>query len=94
MTILLSSLNSDPDETFQSNFMKLYNFENLVKLPTSLKNPENPSCVNLFLNSRPGCSQDNRVFERCISDFHKIVVTVLKTPFKKQERKTVKIYKL
>ena len=73
-----------------SDFMEIYNFKNLVKLPTCLKNPENPSCIDFFLTDRPGCFQDNRIFERGIPGFHKLVVTVLRTHCKKQEPKPVK----
>ena len=70
--------------------MELYNFKNLVKLPTCLKNPENYSSINYFLTNGPGCFQDNQVFETCISDYHKLVVIVLRTNFLKQEPKNVK----
>lgn len=70
--------------------MKLYNFKNIVKLPTWYKNPENPSCIDPFLTKNSGCFQDNHVFGTGISDFYELFVTVLRTHFKKQEPKTVK----
>ena len=79
--ILMGSFNSQPDETFMSDFMELCNFKNLVKLPICFKNPENPSCINLFLTNRPGWSQDNHVFKSSISDFHKLVVNSFENSF-------------
>lgn len=70
--------------------MKLYNFKNIVKLPTWYKNPENPSCIDPFLTKNSGSFQDNHVFGTGISDFYELFVTVLRTHFKKQEPKTVK----
>lgn len=46
--------------------------------------------IDLFLGSTLGCFQDNCIFKTGISDFLKIVWTVLTTHFKKQEPKTVK----
>ena len=82
--------NSEPDKTFMSDFMELYNSKDLVKLPTYRKNPENHSSINLFLANRPGYFQDSHVFKTSIYDFHKLIVTVLINHFQKQEHKTVK----
>lgn len=84
----IGDFNSEPDETFMSDLMKLYNFKNLLKLRTCYKNAENPSYIGLFLINRWGCFQDNCVFETGISDFHKLVLTVLRNHLKKLEPKT------
>ena len=73
-----------------SDLENLYNFKHLVKLRTSIKNPDHSSYIDLFLTDRPGCFQDNRVFQTGISDFYKLVVKVLRTRFKKQKPQTVK----
>ena len=60
-----------------------------MKEPTCNKNPDNPSCIDLFLTNRPRTFQCTSTLETGISDFHKLVVTVLKTFYKKQRPKII-----
>ena len=55
--------------------------------PACFKNPNNPSCIDLFLTNRQQCFQQTCAIETGISDFHKMVVTVMKTHYKKQKAK-------
>ena len=48
-----------------------------------MKNPENPSCINLILTNNPNSFQNSGVIESDLSDFHKMTVTVMKTTFEK-----------
>ena len=73
----------------QNNFCDIYNLKNLVKEPTCFKNPDNPSCIDLFLINEPRTFQRTTTIETGISDFHKLVVTVLKTFYKKQRLKII-----
>ena len=67
--------------------LKAFNRESLNKEPIWFKNPNNPSCVNLFLTNYPRYFQNTSTIETGISDFHKLVVTVLKIFYKKQKPK-------
>ena len=58
-----------------------------MKGPTCFKNPDNP-CIDLFLTNRPRTFQCTTTIETGISNFHKLVVTVLKT-YKKQRPKII-----
>ena len=49
----------------------------------------NPSCIDLFLTNRPKCFQSTMTMETGISDFHKMVITVLKFFYKKQKPKII-----
>ena len=60
-----------------------------IKEPTRYKNPDNLSCIDLFLTNRPKCFQSTMTMETGISDFHKMVNTVLKTFYKKQKPKII-----
>ena len=60
-----------------------------MKEPTCYKNPDNPSCIDLFLTNRPRTFQCTTTIETGISDFHKLVVAVLKTFYKKQRPKII-----
>ena len=60
-----------------------------MKEPTCFKNPDHRSCIDLFLTNRPRTFQCTTTIETGISDFHKLVVTVLKTFYKKQRPKII-----
>ena len=47
--------------------------------PTCFKNPDNPSRIDLILTNRSISFQNSGVIETGLSDFHKLVVTVMKT---------------
>ena len=87
--LLLGDFNSEFSEPCLNDFCDIYNLKNLVKEPTCYKNPDNPSCIDLFLTNRPRTFQCTTTIETGISDFHKLVVTVLKTFYKKQRPKTI-----
>ena len=42
------------------------------------KNPEKPSCIDLFLTNSSKSFQNTQTIETGLSDFHKLVVTILK----------------
>ena len=60
-----------------SDFYYIYNLKNLVKEPICFKNPDNPSCIDLFLTNRPR------------TDLHQLVIAVLKTFYKKLRPKMI-----
>ena len=62
-------------------FCSVWNLKNLAKEPTCLKNPNNPFCIDLFLTNTIRSFKGTQVFETGLSDFHKLVVTVLKSIF-------------
>ena len=49
----------------------------------------NPSCIDLILTNSPKYFQNSNVFQTGLSDFHKMVVTVMKTSYRKLESKKV-----
>ena len=81
--LLLGDFSSEFSEPSLNDFCDIYN----LKKPTCYKNPGNPSCIDLFLTNRPRTFQCTATVETGISDFHKLVVTVLKTFYKKQRPK-------
>ena len=50
----------------------------LGKEPIYFKNPNNPSCIDLFLTNTMRNFQETQVFETGLFDFHKLVVKFLK----------------
>ena len=71
---------SQPSENCLIDFCNVYNLSNLyvynlVKETTCFKNPDNPSCRDLFLTNRPKCFQSTMRMETGILDFHKMIIT-------------------
>ena len=72
-----------------NDFSNVNNFKSLNKEPTYFKNPNNPSCLDLFLTNRARYFQNTSTIENGISDFHKLIVKVLKMFYKKQKPKII-----
>ena len=73
-----------------SDFMSTYNLKSLVKQKICFKNPDNPSCcIGLILTNSPQNFQNSSVFKMGLSDFHKLITTVLKQYFPKPKPKIV-----
>ena len=60
-----------------------YNAKNIVKKITCFKNALNPSCIDLFITNNPLSFQNTIAVSNGLSDFHKMVITVMKMSFKK-----------
>ena len=67
------------------DFLDEYHTKNLVKEPTCFKNPENPSCVDLFITNFPRSFMKTTTSTTGLSDFHKMIITVMRTTFPKSE---------
>ena len=87
--ILLGDFNVEIEEKNISDFTNIYNLRSLIKEKTCFKNPENPSCIDLILTNSPRSFQNSSVFETGLSDFHKMVVTVMKQHFPKLKPKVI-----
>ena len=80
--ILLGDFNNKPEEKKNmSNFLNTYNLKNIVKQKTCFKNRDRPTCIDLILTNSSRSFQDTYAVETGLSDFHKLVVTVLKYTF-------------
>ena len=78
--ILLGDFNSEPTEPAMSNFYQIF-----VKEATCSKNPEKPPCIDLILTNRTRCFQNTNTIESGLSDFHKMITSVMKIFFQNQE---------
>ena len=87
--LLIGDFNAEEKENTLSEFMDLYDLKNLVKQNTCFKSVENPSCVDLFLTNSSRSFQNTNVISTGISDCHKMIVTILKTTFKKTKPKVI-----
>ena len=64
-------------------FCNLYPLTSLINKPICWKNPSKASFVDLILKDRPKYFQDSTTIETRQSNFNEILVTILKTTFRK-----------
>ena len=86
--LLMGDFNVNTSELNRKDFCDSYGFKSLIKVPTCFKNPENPSCIDLILTNNPLSFQSSGVIETGLSDFHKLIVTVMKTIYQKLDPKS------
>ena len=63
--------------------------KNLVKKPKCFQNVNNPSIIDLALTNKNKCFYHTDVLETGVSDFHKLVFTILKSSYIKLKRKGI-----
>ena len=81
--ILVGDFSSEINDKCMNDFCESYNLSSLIRESTCYKNPENPSCIDLFLTNSPNSFQNSGVVETGLSDFHRMIVTVMKTSFQR-----------
>ena len=81
--ILAGDFNSDINDKYVNAFCESYNICSFIRESASYKNPENPSCRDLFLTNFPNNFQNSSVVETGLSDFHRMIVTAMKTSFQR-----------
>ena len=74
-------------ESVLAQFLHDYNAVNIIHENTCYKSMNNPSCSDLIITNSPNSIQSTSTFCTGLSDFHKLVVTVLKTSFRKKHLK-------
>ena len=81
--IIIGDFNVEEDDDSISNFMNLYGLGNLIKVPTSFKSI-NARCIDLILTNNVKSFKGTRNVEIGLSDFHSMIVTVVKSSFIKR----------
>ena len=81
--MLIGDLNCETDDNTLIDLMDSYNLVNLVKDPTCYKSSR-PRCIDLILTNRKHSCTNTSTFETGLSDFHKMIITVLKGGFLKR----------
>ena len=79
--ILVGDFNSEINDKCINEFCEICNLSSVIRESTCYKNPENPSCLDLFLTISPNSFQNSSVVETDLSNFHRMIVTVMKTSF-------------
>ena len=82
--------NAEVTEASMQELCESYFLENLVKKPTCFKNPAKPTCIDLIITNKHGMFQNAKPYETGLSDFHKLVVSIMKLSYKKSPPRMIK----
>ena len=74
-------IEADFNEFCLSGVCDTFGLISLKKDATCYKNSENPSSIDLILTNNPRSFKNSCVIETGLSDFYRMVVTVMKTSF-------------
>ena len=91
--MLLRDPNVESSDPVLNGFCNVYNLFSIVKEPKCFKNLYNSSYIALFLTNHPQSFQSSVTIETGISDFHKMVITVLKVFCKKKQKQKIIQYR-
>ena len=72
-----------------SEFLFNNDSKNLVQQKTCFKITNNPSCINLFVTNSHKSFQNTITFSSVLSDFFKMILTILKSTFPKVTPKQI-----
>ena len=87
--LLGGDFNTEESNEYLEDFLFEHHAKNLVKDATCFKSIDNPSCIDLFLTNTPMSFQNTVTVTTGLSDFHKLVVTVMKATFPKAKPKII-----
>ncbi len=87
--LIIGDFNAEVTNSHVNNFLLNFGLENLVNDPTCFKSINNPSCIDLIITNKKQCFQNTSAVEIGLSDFHKLVVTVLKAHYQKLKPKVI-----
>ena len=90
--MLIGDYNAQVGKTNMASFCEIYELS-LISEPTCYKNPLNPSCIDLFLTNNVNSFQKTFVSETGLSDFHKLIGTMMKSHISKQKPNIIKYKK-
>ena len=88
-SLFAGDFNAEEREACLMDFMYHYDLKNLVKEKTCFKSIANPSCIDLLLTNHPKCFHHSKAISCGISDFHKMIVTILNTTFCKAKPQVI-----
>ena len=87
--LFLGDFNAGVEDSSVKNFCSSYNLTSMISRPACYKKPEKPSCIDLILTNCPRSFRNSCAIETGLSDIHKLVVTAMKTTYKKLQPKII-----
>ena len=86
---IMGDFNIELKEANMTTFSNQYKLKVLNGEPTCFKNYANQSCIDLYLTNGPKSFQSTLTIEMGLSDFHKLIVPVLKVKHEKVPPKVI-----
>ena len=77
------------EDSRMKRFAEIYKLQNLTKETTCFKNPDNAVYIDLILTNKPLTFKTTYVIETELSDFHKVIVALMKMRFPKLKPQVV-----
>ena len=87
--LLAEDFNTEDANTIMSEFLFNNDAKNLVEQKTCFKSTNNRSCIDLFVTNSPRSFQHTITSASALSDFHKMILTILKSTFPKAKPKQI-----
>ena len=87
--LIMGDFNVDVKEVSLHLFCNQYKLKSLSKDPTCYKNIGNPSCIDLLLTNSAKSFESTCTIETGLSDFHKLVATILNEKHERMPPKVV-----
>ena len=87
--LLLGDFNAEVENNFLQEFCDLYGLKSLIRVSACYKNPADPTFIDLMLTNSNWSFQNSCTIDTGLSDFHKMIATVLKIYFQKREAKVI-----
>ena len=85
LTVVMKNIYLFTSEPRIDCFVYEHELHNLAKERTCFKSVQNPSCIDLILTNNAMAFQNTRTAFTGLSDFHKLVLTVLTTSITKSK---------
>ena len=79
--MFLGVFNAEDTEPILSKFLVQHEAQNICKNKTCFKNPDRPTCIDLFVTNSTHSFQNTTRISTGLSDFHKTTIAVLKSSF-------------
>ena len=89
LLLFLDDFSMGMENSSIKTFCRNFNLTSMINKPTCYKNPDKSTCIDLILTNCPGSFQNSCVIETDLSDFHKMIVTVMKTSNRKIEPRVI-----
>ena len=81
----MGDLNVEGHNGFLKEFCNLYNLKNVIKVRTRFKNLDFPTSIDVMLIISYRSFHNSCAIEMGWSDFHKMIVTVVKSYYQKKK---------
>ena len=87
--MLAGDFNTEEANPIMSEFLFNNDAKNLVGQKTCFKSTSNLSCIDLFITNSPRSFQNTITLASGLSDFRKMILTILKSTFPKAKPKQI-----